>query len=401
MQAGPGARTQGSHEECKGLVGFIECIEHARVVAGVASAWVLLVVPCWLRPLPRKPGRSVRATSVAPRLDSARHWTHTAAASPTVRTLPGTATGTRRTLRIRCMRFPEAALNRQPQTLSGALRRRPPTTRLFRLFARAPARCERGSHPTRTFTRSALGLVPCWLAWRYRSSAGAGSEEPERRECVRSVRATGVAPDHGGVAPVARANGRGLRLSRYFSSARCHRRDGPRLRQAWERTPSSAASILVVVSTTAPLSDLLRSPSKVIEHLDKGDVVLTRRGGAALRLSLDTTATQEREMVAALARLIAATLTDDTVTAQVADALRESFPWVDFLDKAATAQFVGDFLRTARACASVGRFERLGVEVANWKETAVAYSLGLRRRPDELDYLTEPVKVTRHPNETE
>jgi len=147
------------------------------------------------------------------------------------------------------------------------------------------------------------------------------------------------------------------------------------------------------VSTTATLSDLLRNPSEVIERLEQGDVVLTRRGGESLRLSKESSAAQEHEMVAALARLIAATISDDSVTAKVADALGESFPWVEFLGDADTARFVRDFLRTARACASVGRFERLGVEVANWRETAIAYSLGLRSRPAELDYLPNTVEA--------
>jgi hypothetical protein len=84
---------------------------------------------------------------------------------------------------------------------------------------------------------------------------------------------------------------------------------------------------------------------------------------------------------------------DNLVTAKVADALRESFPWVDFLGDADTVRFVRDFLRTARACASVGRFERLGVEVANWRETAIAYSLGLQNRSAELDYLPNTVEA--------
>lgn len=94
-------------------------------------------------------------------------------------------------------------------------------------------------------------------------------------------------------------------------------------------------------------------------------------------------------MVGALAHLIGATLIEDDAVERLAATLEESFPWMEFLDGPARLRFVGDFLRTARACASVGRFDRLGVEVANWRETAIAYSLGLQSRPDQLEYLAE------------
>lgn len=58
------------------------------------------------------------------------------------------------------------------------------------------------------------------------------------------------------------------------------------------------------MSTTATFSDLLRNPNEVIDRLDKGHVVLTRRGRESLRLSKESSASQEYEMVAALARMI-------------------------------------------------------------------------------------------------
>ena len=98
-------------------------------------------------------------------------------------------------------------------------------------------------------------------------------------------------------------------------------------------------------------------------------------------------------MFGALAQLVAATLDDDRAAERLAETLQEPFPWTEFLDGPAHAQFVGDFLRTARACASVGRFDRLGIEVTNWRETAVAYSLGLQDRPNELEYLAEDLQI--------
>ncbi len=94
-------------------------------------------------------------------------------------------------------------------------------------------------------------------------------------------------------------------------------------------------------------------------------------------------------MVAALAHLIGATVLDDSSTDRIAVALSEPFPWVEFLTVTSRREFVGEFLRTARACASVGRFERLSVVVANWRETAIARSLGLGETIAGLDYIND------------
>ena len=136
--------------------------------------------------------------------------------------------------------------------------------------------------------------------------------------------------------------------------------------------------------------------SQVVFYDDSQSSVLcglTRRGAEALRLSKDPDTSQEHEMVGALAQLVAATLDNDHAAERLAETLQEPFPWMEFLDGPARAEFVGDFLHTAHACASVGRFDRLGIEVASWQETAVAYSLGLQDRPSELEYLADRLEV--------
>lgn len=141
------------------------------------------------------------------------------------------------------------------------------------------------------------------------------------------------------------------------------------------------------MTTTATLSNLLRHPNEVIERLDEGDVVLTRRDGESLRLSKESDATSEQEMVSAIAHLIAASVLDEGVADRIAGNLAAPFPWIEFLPDAARREFAGDFLRTARACASIKRFDRLAVVVGNWRETATAYSLGLDATLADLDYI--------------
>lgn len=141
--------------------------------------------------------------------------------------------------------------------------------------------------------------------------------------------------------------------------------------------------------TTATFSALLRTPNEVISQLDRGDVLLTRRDAEPLRLSKAQAAAREIDTLAALAQLIAASLDDEAVD-RLASRLLDPFPWVEFLPVDVRRQFVDEFVRTARACASVARFERLSVMLAAWEATAEAYA-DPATIPDaaNLEYLTD------------
>jgi len=127
------------------------------------------------------------------------------------------------------------------------------------------------------------------------------------------------------------------------------------------------------MTTTVTFSELLRTPNEVIGRLDSGDVVLTRRDAEPLRLSLAGPASAEVSTLDALAQLIAASL-DDEMVDRVAAHLLEPFPWAEFLPVRVREEFVGDFLRTARACAAVNRFARLTILIEAWRATAEAYA---------------------------
>lgn len=127
------------------------------------------------------------------------------------------------------------------------------------------------------------------------------------------------------------------------------------------------------MTTTVTLSTLLRSPNEVFDKLENGDVLVTRRDGADLRLTKAEHAEAEAATVQALAQLIAASL-DDEACDRLANRLAEPFPWIAFLPPEHRRQFVGEFLRLARASASIGRFERLATALEAWKATAEAYA---------------------------
>ena len=181
-------------------------------------------------------------------------------------------------------------------------------------------------------------------------------------------------------------------------------KDGPartdRSRTTWLRraTADSACSSLdtseVVLNTgimtsTATFSALLRTPNEVIDQLEGGDVLLTRRDAEPLRLSKARPAEQEVDTLTALAQLIAASL-DDAACDRLVEKLADPFPWIAVLPAAARRSFVLEFLATARACAAVGRFERLTIALAAWKGTAEVYAdPAIALDGSDLDYLDE------------
>jgi hypothetical protein len=145
------------------------------------------------------------------------------------------------------------------------------------------------------------------------------------------------------------------------------------------------------MTRTATFSTLLRDPNKVIASLDEGDVVLTRRDAEPLRISKERDAAREQEMTRAFAQMLGALVLDDDSVDRLLEHLRIPFGWLDFLSAEEQRGFAAEFFRTARASAAAGNFERLAIEVGNWHETALAYSLGLRERLATIEYLESDV----------
>jgi hypothetical protein len=147
------------------------------------------------------------------------------------------------------------------------------------------------------------------------------------------------------------------------------------------------------MTTTRTLSQFVQTPTQVIADLDKGDVVLTRRGAASLRLSRADKVDGEAKAVSALAQLIGASLDDQTAD-RMADHMGEAFPWLEFLPPEQRREFLKSFLRLARACASVNSFDRLGVFLESWQATAAAYAdPSVTADGSDLTYLDEPEPV--------
>jgi len=142
------------------------------------------------------------------------------------------------------------------------------------------------------------------------------------------------------------------------------------------------------MSTEVAFSTFLRQPNAVIAWLKRGDVVLKRRGQEALRLSVATRAEEDQRAVEALTHLISDSLEDAEVRHHVLTQVGNRFPWLLFLPDSARESFLSEFVRTARACATVGRFGRLEETLAAWRSTAEIYA-----DPQLLARLTDPLTL--------
>lgn len=116
--------------------------------------------------------------------------------------------------------------------------------------------------------------------------------------------------------------------------------------------------------------------SEKVQSCDGVDLLLTREDRVA--------ASGEGAIAAvrALRNLLA------HVPAEVAaEALKDEFPWLSLLPADSVAQFVGEFVKSARISAELGQWSVLAETLRGWKATAMIYT-----DPDLLRQLTGPLK---------
>lgn len=125
---------------------------------------------------------------------------------------------------------------------------------------------------------------------------------------------------------------------------------------------------------TETLTTFLRDPKKVIARLRDGDVIVTRRKGKALRLSLESRAASAGEGTELAAHLLAETLEVADANKILQRALERRFPWMRFLPEDARQKFTREFVETLEACASIGNMARMTEVVHAWQSTAAVYA---------------------------
>jgi hypothetical protein len=125
--------------------------------------------------------------------------------------------------------------------------------------------------------------------------------------------------------------------------------------------------------STETLTDFLRQTKKVLKRVDKEDIVLSRRGKAPIRISLETRNTSATSGLEVAADVLAA-LAAVEVPAHLPGVLEQRFPWVRFLPEHEQQRFTREFVETLQACASIGKTARLDELVQSWKSTAEIYA---------------------------
>lgn len=93
-------------------------------------------------------------------------------------------------------------------------------------------------------------------------------------------------------------------------------------------------------------------------------------------------------------RLPQVMITTEPPYERLASRLADPFPWIALLPPKYCKEFVDEFLGIARACASVGRFDRLTITLNAWQATAEAYA-NPQLTPDgsDLEPLSRPTAV--------
>ena len=123
--------------------------------------------------------------------------------------------------------------------------------------------------------------------------------------------------------------------------------------------------------SAATLTDFLREPNKALKQVEKEDLVLSRRGKASIRISLES-----RQEADAARNEIASHLLADAfrrlpdMRASLPDILENRFPWVRFLPPHERDVFGVELVETLQAAAAVGSLAPIESVFQKWKATA-------------------------------
>ena len=141
----------------------------------------------------------------------------------------------------------------------------------------------------------------------------------------------------------------------------------------------------------ATFTDLLRKPKDVLAHIDEGQVRITRRDGDDLVILRGHDLEVLENGVALSSRLIRAIGRNK---GDVEAALTDLFAWTGEFTPGELRAYAAEIEQLLYAASELGTFERLLRAQQEWKETAVAYAMGMRPvEPIELP--AAPVRVNR------
>lgn len=125
---------------------------------------------------------------------------------------------------------------------------------------------------------------------------------------------------------------------------------------------------------TTTWSDFLRNASDIADRLPEGDILLRRRDGEDVRLTLEHRVLARPAALDLFARLIEVALTDRNGARHMSERLADALPWARFLPEEDRHRFLGELASCVEACASVDNWVALDQLIEEWKHSAVVFA---------------------------
>lgn len=131
-------------------------------------------------------------------------------------------------------------------------------------------------------------------------------------------------------------------------------------------------------------SDLLRRPNEVTNDLPYSDLIVRRRDGADIHITLKTRHDTRDLAFDALTQLLRQLISREPESA--VDAAADAFPWSSFLPPEGRTQFLQEFTRTMAGAAALDNYAPVVQLLTEWRATAEVYA-----DPDLLAQLSSPI----------
>jgi hypothetical protein len=133
------------------------------------------------------------------------------------------------------------------------------------------------------------------------------------------------------------------------------------------------------------LTNFLRNSGSVLSDVEQWDVIVKRRDGPDLYISLDTRESLVRDVLGLLARLLVVASSDPKTLKRLSDELPALLPWSSFLPADERRQLVADLVAKAAGCADLDMMEPLSRLLDGWRASAEIYA-----NPDLLARIQSP-----------
>ena len=127
------------------------------------------------------------------------------------------------------------------------------------------------------------------------------------------------------------------------------------------------------------LSFVVKHTGKVLDEVQHSDVLVTRRDGEDMMLSTARRDSAVRGGLDLSVRLLAQIMTDAELSAALLRSTEAALPWLEWLTPQDRAEFLPEFVRTAKACGDTKYYAPLARLLDEWEASAqIAHDPELR-----------------------